>query len=743
MHRRIATGVSLIAVCVSVSAYSQEAASQSTDPSEQSATSAQAAPEMGDIIVTASRRSDTVRNTPIAVTAVDGDALRSAQASNLSDLAASTPNVQISATYTNANIAIRGIGNAQVNAGADTGVAVHQDGVYIGQSGLALSTLMDVERVEILRGPQGLLFGRNATGGAVNVIPNRPTEELHYGVDTSFGIDPTMLRSSAFLSGPLSDNVRARVSVQQHYNEGYTKNLVPTSAQREVPRRLDDVDSAAIRGQLEANSGDFEVRLALEYQKDRGGGQSSWLSGTPSGVLPDVVANTPLGSVGKREVYNNQGFKDNEAKFATLISTLGIGGGELKATASIGKTDLVSLTDGDGTGVDHTKSLFSNRATQQYAELIYTSDDAKPLSFVMGANYYREKLSQDVQVPISTLPPPLDVLGAVEVDLGGVVKTRSYAGFGQAQYRASEDLRFFAGLRYTHDRKSIDGYNNFGAPQVDDASWSRVTYELGGSYKISSGVTAYAKFGTGYKGGGYSAGAGAPAFDPETNNNIEIGIKGNYFGGLLQANLAAFRMKYRNLQVNQVVGALSQVTNAARATINGVEAELKIRPSERFHLDLNGAWLDATFDEFFTSDSSRPDFLPDTKVIDGVTVPGIQLAGNRLPQAPKFATSVGAYYDLPIDGGVVTLGGRYDWKSRVYFSEFNLPVSSQRSVGKLNLSIRYTSDNERWTGSLYALNVTNEQVKQNVVVVSALIGSLGVTQYQPARQVGVSLGYRF
>lgn len=748
MRGRIAFGASLMAICGSSPALAQEAAPPPTGEAKPATSTESAVPpppsqEIGDIVVTATRRSETVKNTPIAVTAIGGDALKSAQAATLADVAASTPNVQISATYTNANIAIRGIGNAQVNAGADTGVAVHQDGVYIGQSGLTLATLMDVERVEILRGPQGLLFGRNATGGAVNVIPNRPTDELHYGMDTSFGFDPTMLRSSAYVSGPLSDNVRARLSLQQNYNEGYTKNLVATSANRQVPRRLDDVDSASIRGQIEAGSGPFNVRLSLEYQKDKGAGQSSWLSGTPSGVLPAVVANTPLGDVQKREVYNNQGFKDNESKFATLIATLAIGGGALKATASYGATDLVSLTDGDGTGVDHTKSFFSNRATQQYAELIYTSDAAKPLSLVVGANFYNEKLRQDVQVPISTLPPPLDVLGAVEVDLGGTVKTRSYAGFGQLQYRAGDSLRFFAGLRYTHDRKTIDGYNNFGSPQLGRASWSRVTYEVGGSYKISNDVTAYAKYGTGYKGGGYSAGAGAPAFNPETNNNIEVGVKGTYLGGLLQANLAAFRMKYRDLQVNQVVGALSQVTNAARATINGVEAELKVRPVQRFHLDLTGAWLDATFDEFFTSDSSRPSFLPDTKVINGVTVRGIELGGNRLPQAPEFSGSAGAYYDVPVKGGTVTLGGRFDWKSRVYFSEFNLPISSQKPVGKLNLSIRYASDNGRWTGSIYALNVTNQQVRQNVVVVSALIGSLGVTQYQPARQVGASLGYRF
>jgi len=224
---------------------------------------------------------------------------------------------------------------------------------------------------------------------------------------------------------------------------------------------------------------------------------------------------------------------------------------------------------------------------------------------------------------------------------------------------------------------------------------------------------------------------------------MEIGLKGNSLGGALQANLAGFHMKYKNLQVNQAVGAVVLVTNAARATINGFEAELKIRPVQAFRVDLNASWLDARFDDFFSRDDSRPTFLPDTKIINGIPVQGIDLEDNRLPTAPKYAVSAGAYYDISIDSGLVTVGGRYDWKSRVYFNEFNTRLSSQKAIGKLNLFLRYTSNDQRWNASLFALNVTDKQVKENVTVVSALIGSLGVARYQPARQFGLSLGYRY
>lgn len=756
MRPKLLAAASALALCFAAPAQAQNQAqtvpapdvgtSDAPAPNAQStaATDPQSTATGNDIIVTASRRSDSLKNTPIAVSAISGDALKATQATNLADLAASTPNVQISTYNNNANVTVRGIGNAQINAGADAGVAIHQDGVYLGQSVLALSTLNDVERVEVLRGPQGTLFGRNATGGAVNIIPNRPTDDLHYGVDAAFGIDPTLVRSSAFVSGPITDALSGRLSVQQNYNEGFTKNLVPTTAKNPAPRRLDDVDSVSIRGQLQLKLTDFTNRLVLEYSKDKGAGPSQWLSGTPTGVLPPVVAGASRGDVGQREVYNNYGLKDNRARFITSISTLEVGSGELRATASYGKTDIISLTDGDGTAVDHTSTFEANHAHQTYGELLYASDANRPFSLIAGTNYFNERVSQDISVPISTLPPPLDGLGAVTVNLGGVIKSVSYAGFSQAQYKFGDALRIFAGVRYTHDHKSAANYNNFGISPADGSKgWSKVTYEGGVSYKFSPAVTGYAKYGTGFKGGGFSAGAAAVAFNPETNTNIEVGLKGSYLGGALQANLAAFRMKYRDLQVNQIVGPLVSVTNAARATINGFEAEVKLRPIEQLHIDVNGSYLDARFDEFFSRDDSRPTYLPDTRIINGVSVAGIELAGNQLPTAPKFSASAGIFYDIPVGSGTITPGARFDWKARVYFSEFNVPLSSQGAAGKLNLYLRYVGNDSHWTASLFALNITDKQVRENVVVVSSLIGSLGVTRYQPARQIGASVGYKF
>lgn len=707
-----------------------------------------------EIIVTASRRSESIREVPTAVSAFSESKLREAQIASLSDLAALTPSVQINTYLTNANITVRGIGNGNfIQIGGDPGVAVHQNGVYLAQSALALMTFLDVQRVEVLRGPQGTLFGRNATGGAVNIISNAPTAQLSYGADLTFGVDPIMVRSSAYVSGPLDSEGKllARVSVGQNYNKGYSKNLAATG-----PRRLDNNDDVAVRGQLQWLPDDvFSLRLIGEYQKNKDNGPAAYLSGVPVGragtpgpaafpfvllplfglpAVPDLVP--PAGTIGdpkSRNAQANVGLRDMEAKTITAIGEWEIGGGSLKATASYNESTNIIAQDGDGTSIPFTQTAFVFKAKQDFGELIYTSDGNKPLSFILGANYFHEHLTQDEDIP--TLNYPVRYLA------GGVVNTESYAVFGHAQYKITPNTRIFGGMRYSHDAKQMSEYLNFGllSTNVDRADWSKVTYEFGVSSDLSRTVTAYAKYGTGYKGGGYSVASFFPAFNPETNTNIEAGIKGAFLDGALQANLSIFHMNYNDLQVAQVQGLSTRVANAAKAKVKGVELETAIRPTDTLRFELSGAWLDSKFKEFCSVDSARPALADPTCT----TNPGLDLSGNTLPNAPKWAGSFGVFSDFPTSAGTFTVGGRYDWKSRRYFSEFNTPISAQKAQGTLDLFLNYKSEDKRWTGSLFARNVTNELVKSNVVIVSALLGSLAVTQYQPSRQVGASIGYHF
>lgn len=731
------------AVTQPISAQSSQPAGQ--DQSAQSASEQQ----LTDIVVTASRRSETILKTPIAVSAYSGDRLRAAQTVALTDLVGPNPNLQIGNSYNSANVAIRGIGNgSSINAGSDAGVSIQVDGVYMAQPLLTLSTFLDIARVEVLRGPQGTLFGRNATGGAVNIIPNEPTTELRYGADVLVGVDPFRLNTSGYISGPLDEagTLTARLSAQQSRNQGYTRNLAtqqvysPGYSNNLVatnsPKRLDDANNQSVRGQIKWEPSDsFNARLLVEYQRDHSNGPATFLEGTPDPTqpLPAILVGQSTGNVKKREVYNNEAVRRIEGKNANLTLNWAVGGGNVKLLGSYADAKIHNIQDGDGTNAVHTYSDFKNRTHQYYGEILYTSDSSKPFTYILGSNYFHEKLKQDISVPISLLPMP--------VDLGAKINTTSYAFFGHGQYALTEAAKIFAGLRYTHDRKvDLDDYNTYvGVLPRQSTSSSEITYEVGTSYAFSPTLDGYLKYATGYKGGGFSAGGLAPAFEPEKNTNLEAGLKGLFFDRLLQANLAAFHMKYKDLQVNQINGASTQVVNAAKATIYGLEAETIFRPVAHVRFEVSGAYLHATFDRFRTGDPSRPNL----GTVDPDGTRRFNVDGNTLPQAPRYSVSAGGYYDVPVSSGKVTLGARYDWKSRIYFTEFNIPVSSQASSGKLNLSLNYESEDRHVTASLFAKNITNKQVKSNVIVVSALIGSLALSQYQPPRQIGATFGYHF
>ncbi len=675
------------------------------------------------VIVSATRRDELLQEVPTAVSAFSGESLIDNQMDSLKDLASTAPSVQISGANANANITIRGIGNASLSAGAEPGAAVHLDGAFITQPRLATANFLDVRRVEVLRGPQGTLFGRNATGGAINIIPNTPTATLDYGFNSTLGFNPYELKTSGYVSGPVNDDgtLLGRFAFSQGYNRGYTKNLAKIG-----PAYLDGASSVAARGQAEYRPSDqFRTRLSVDVLSTSSGGEANYFVGTPDPTtpVPAPLVGFADGSPKKRETYANEGYKDEESVAVTSTSVWSTAAGDLKALLFYNKFDLSYQQDNDGTEAEFSSSTVNNTGHEYFGELIFTSDASKPFRYILGANYMNEALSQDISIPVSTLP--------IAVDLGADIDTTSYAAFASAELDLTSAFELFGGVRYSRDKKDISDFNVFIGSLNQSDSWNKVTYEFGVSYDVSSDLSTYLKYNTGFKGGGFTAGSLGPSFRPETNANLEAGLKGAFLDDALQANLAVFHMKYDDLQVNQIIGVLSAITNAAKATIDGVEVEFAYLPSEHLRINATGAWLDATFDEFTTEDSARPSL--------GV----LDLSGNQLPGAPEFSGSLGVYYDTPFRRGTLTYGARYDWKSKLYFSEFNIPVSSQDAVGKLDLHLRYASSDKRWSASVFALNVTDEAIRNNVLVYSALLGSRAMAQYSPGRQVGVSLGYHF
>ncbi len=671
-----------------------------------------------ELVVTAQRRQESLRETPVAVSAFEGATLQTRGVNNLSDMKAMIPSVQIGESLSETRVAIRGVGSQSNLLGASPAVAYHVNGVYLERTGVAAAAFFDVDRVEILRGPQGTLFGRNATGGSINIITNRATPEFGgYGAVT-LGAEPFHYGVDAVVNGGLDADgaLSGRIGVQRLYNEGYTKNLSNGG-------RLDDADSFTLRAQLRFKPNDrFEAGLMADYQRQNTAGPAHWLNGGPDfAITPAERLGGTRPDRSRRAVFANQGFNDKTFQGLTFDAALSTDLGDFEFLAAAHKTHVDLRVDGDGTEVLFTLTEYDQTGKQYFSELIFRPNLGEKFNVLAGVNAFHEQASQLIRVPIPGIS--LNRITIIDAD----VPTYAYAAFAHGVFSIDDHWDVFAGVRYSFDRKTIDESNNFLGTGDNRASWDAVTYQVGTSYDLSRDLSAYASYSTGFKAGGFQAGSFTAPFNPETNKNLEAGLKGFYFDRRLELNIAAFRSSYQDLQVNQVRGVAAFIDNAAEATIKGVEVEGQLMLPHGFRAETTVSLLDARFKEFTTTDSARP------------ALGELDLKGNRLPKAPKVAAAVGLSHSSELEAGKLTLGLRYNWQDKIYFTEFNLPVVSQGSVGRWDITADFKSADGRWTAAVYALNLTNELVFNNVNVVSATLGSAALANLDAGRKIGVSL----
>jgi iron complex outermembrane recepter protein len=697
------------------------AAAQTASPTEDTT--------LQEVVVTATRRESSLLNVPVAVSAFAGADLEARQITSVGDLSSLIPNFQFGESYGEARATIRGIGTNDVNGGADPGVAYHLDGVYVGTTGPAGDSFFDVSRVEVLRGPQGTLFGQNATGGTINLIPNRPTPQPSGEVNATVGADPFLYGVDGVWNGPLdsSGTLSGRLSVHRTYNDGYTRNLVSDG-----PRYLDDDNGFAVRGQLLYQPNDqFQLHTEVNYQRtnDHGVGYQLLGRGGTSG-LPTIAQTLDgvLPPQDTHDVYANQGSANGEFLLGTVDSALALGPGTLKILLSGGRTQSKTDADGDGTAVNLTSSQVDYLARQAFGEILYDVKPVPSLDVIVGANGYYQDLDQVFNIPVNFLFGPTTVFDI----LGGHLHTSTEAAFAHAEYEATQRVTVFGGLRYTYDRKVYNESNNFVGADSGEPHWGKLTYEGGISSKLTDSVNAYLKYSTGFKGGGLQLGTLAPPVKPETDSSTELGLKGLFFGHTLETNIAIFHMSYDDLQLTRVEGFVTGFENAAKATVNGAELEATWRATRSFRLELTGSLLDAKFDSFESADPADP-------------VPVVQnLAGNRLPNSPSGSLSLGGYYTVEsFTSGSITLGARYYWQAKEFFTVFNTPGVSQTAVGRVDLTASFSSRDGLWGATFFAKNLTDEVVRGTGIVVSNLLGAPALVTLEPGRSIGVSLRRSF
>lgn len=711
--------------------------------------------QLQEVIVTAEKRPEGLQNVANAISAVSGATLKRAAVTHVADLTQLTPSLQFGTRSTNIFIAIRGIGQAGQDIGSQSGVTVSLDGVPLLNQFLLNPSFLDVQRVEVLRGPQGTIAGRNATGGAINVYSNPPTRGTDGDIALTAG-NYARLGVKGYFNTELTDDLSARLSFQREEAKGWLKNAY-------IGKRNDDTDLTEVRGQLLYRPTDsLSVRGIVDYTHDRSDPSFALLLGRADPNQPTVTELPgypyPQNNIKDLTFYFDQPNHGDTKDFRSAV----IAKWDLNPNVSLTSTTgfirhVIQLTNVD---VDATPApvawfdligIYSKQLTQEFT---LTANLGERADLVAGVLY----MHGDSREPLYlSLPSFKDYLVYLPEE-----KLNSYAGYAQFRYDLTDKLRATLGGRYTTDVKSYAeqaSVAGFPLDHSDKATFSSFTPRFVLDYTPTHDTLIYGSIAKGFKSGGFNTlgDVSMPVnrFNPEYVWNYEIGIKSMMFDRRLRTALTAFYADYTNLQ--QTVFRLNQATqvrfprveNSSKATIKGVEFEADATPARG--LELSGAvtYLDARYGFFCNNDPLYPN-LPTAPscvgvVRDGQPLPpgAMQLQDNRLTQAPEWQFNTSAQYSFPVSSRLeVTARLDYKWQSRVYFDIYNNPQNSQPAYGLLNASLQLGTLDRRWSVMAWIRNATDKRYISEASAGSganpAITGSLGTP-----RMFGVTLDRHF
>ncbi|MGM9484716.1 TonB-dependent receptor [Roseateles sp. NT4] len=690
------------------------------------------------VVITAERRVTVLDTTPAAITALNGARLAERGDTGLADLVMLSPNTSVTNGQGATQLFIRGIGNVFILAGGDPGVALYSDGAYVSDQTSSNTALFDTQRVEILRGPQGALYGRNATGGAMNIISALPTSSFQARLGLLLGSD-NRRESEGFVSGPLTPGLEGRFSYQVREADGYTRNPLA-----EGPRRLDDQSSRAFRAQLQSGlGGNGTLRLVAGHYREHDAGMS-----VP--VLPDP-ASIPVLLYGVTQssdprVVKSQGSSNRvDVNTAQALLEIPVGSNTLSAALSWRRSKVDRLWDSDTTEAAVTTSGFLTGSTDKSIDVHLASDEASPLQWLVGVTALQFDQSQDVsiqtQVPLGFIVPGapmnLPLPGGVGFLLGGTVHTRSTAAYADLRYTFNPQWSLLAGLRVNHDSKRADEYQNiaaFGLAGTGHPSdgWTSTPGSIGVEYKPVTGTLAYARWAHGFKSGAVNLGALQPDLvKPEKVSSFELGFKTEFLQRRGVFSAAVFSSRYRDMQVSQVGQATTLLANASAARIHGLEVEAAVKPVAPLTLSAGLGLMDPKYTDFTNVDLRNAPITP------------VNVRGRQLAQASKQQVTLGAEWAGSVGELRTTLRADYSWRSRFYFTEFNTSDAVQGGYGLLNLSATLRPAAGPWKLWAYVRNAGDTTALTSMSIASPLLGAARQVTWTPPRQFAIGASYDF
>lgn len=669
-------------------------------PADASATSQEAA-RIDDVIVTAQRRSQNLQDVPITMNVMGAAEVEQARIVQVSDVANRTVGLNFDAfPASQPRPAIRGIGSSDRGAAGDPSTAVFIDEVYMGRPAAVAFDAFDVARIEVLKGPQGTLWGKNVVGGAIHVVNQRPSLS---GFDASVAAtlgNYDRLDLAGYANLPLGDTLALRLSASSRTHDGYVHNTY-------LDNRVEDQDTKSLRAQLLFQPSDnLSIVLGVDGTRDRATAQARHTIGVDPASGTAAVWRPTIDRDRDTTRMDTNGHDERDTWGVRLGVDWTFDDFVLSSISSWRRLDYNSFGDGDG-GNPTTNVL--NIRGDQIEETSFGSQELRlsalpgsRLGWVVGAYYFHADTDRTDIFRLDSPPQPSGTFGAIDrYDQSNI--TESVAAFADATWAATDRINIFGGLRWSKDEKDYDVSNaastallrareRFTISASD--SWDELTYRVGGDYRLAEHVMAYGVISSGFKSGGFqdTAATGVSAatpFSPETATNYEIGLKAELFDRALLLNPSLFWTDYTDLQVRRTVGFDTITTNAGSARIKGFELTSRWEPVEGLSLGLAYAWNDARFEE----------------LVDN----GRDFSGNRLTRNPEHKWTFSPAYERTLGSGAVISGAvDVQYESFIFDDIDNNALNVRPAKTLVDARLGFTSPDGRWEASLWGKNLGDE-----------------------------------
>jgi len=702
-----------------------------------------------EVLVTATKRATSLDDVAGGANVVGADLMGAGGVESVRDLISHVPNLSIGDQFGFARVFMRGIGMTSIDIGGEGAVSFLQDGAIVPRPASQLSGMFDLAQIEVLRGPQGTLYGRGATAGVINMVTAKPGNEVEGYADFSYGNYDAMTFEGA-VSVPMSDVLSARLATKIEQRDGYGENKFSGED-------VDDRDAQAYRLTLAYDGGNgFDATLSAQYYEEDDQNFAFHYFGQSAGSAAPV----PLGKIilGGRPVFDEGGdlydinsdqeaINERDGYLVNLIMNAELSDEiSLRSITSVQNLDRFLRDDLDSTDANlFGQNNYTEESDSWSQEFVFEYNTDR-LNVLAGAMYFEEELYGNVLVPLTNLcyllapaacgTPLGDFLNSGRYEQNGDVDITAYGVFAEATYEINEAFSIIAGARYNYEERDGTGFFLFSAAGIDlstdqDENWDDITPRVTLEYRPSDNLMMYATYTEAFKSGVINTGSLSPPLDPETVEAWELGLKGSSEDGRISYSVAAFYYDYQDLQISFVDETSTVSTiNAAEAENTGIEVEFRAQLSDAFSMDLFATWLSAEYEEFFNGDYANGFAIAD-------------LSGNTLPNAPEYTAKLGLNWEAPVAAGTLRVRGEAYYQDEIYFTEWNRDDAYQDSYTLIHASAEYSFMDDQWTVGIWGRNLGDEEVISNNIITAPLYDSLRVGSMLPPRTYGASVRYQF